>query len=486
MSCHLSLTIRFLDPRYHGKADGGEREWPPSPMRLFAALLAGAKTRWSDKRREAFLWLESQPPPVIRAPASCHGRELLTYVPNNNLDTGEIVRTAKVIRPTLLADPPIIEYLWTIDPGDEAFAHEIAAAARHLRALGWGIDMAIGHGSVADEPPTVRPDFEVFAPRPSGVGGGTTLRVPVEGSLRSLESTYAASLNRIRDNGEIHDQPGPPTCDHRVYSVSSGRSFCAFTLQTPDEETIACRPQRIAELAGIIRHAASRREVRAACDRLNQSSVHDAIDVDRVILGHPHRAAGARLSILPLPSIGHPHSDGQIRRVILTESGGSDGSLSRVLFEVLHNTALEPEPQSSEDAISSAEVRLVRLNPTDRFLRFYKGESHVWASVTPVLLPGYDDRKDHRGDQNKRLARAEQLVCKALAQSDIDAPAQIELSRVPYWPGTLHAREYRPRHKLAHYPRWHVRLTFERPWTGPLAIGSGRHCGFGLFAACED
>jgi CRISPR-associated protein Csb2 len=485
MSCHLSLTVRFLDSRYHGLADGGEREWPPSPMRLFAALLAGAKTRWSDERSEAFLWLERQPPPVIRAPASRHGRELLTYVPNNNSDAGEIVRTAKVIRPTLLADPPLVEYVWTIDPADEVYAHEITAAARHLRALGWGIDMAIGHGAVVDQPSTVRPDFEVFAPRPAGVGGGTPLRVSVEGSLRSLEAAYAASLNRIRENGEIYDQPGPPTCDQRVYSVSNARSFCAFTLQTPDEETVTCRPQRIAELVGMIRHAASRKEVRAACDRLNQSRTHpDAIDVDRVILGHPRRAAGPRLSILPLPSIGHPHSDGQIRRVILAESAGTDGLLSRILHDVLHNTVLQPESPGEE--ITSGEVCLVRLNPNDRFLRFYNRSAHVWASVTPVLLPGYDDRKDHRGDHNKRLARAEQLVCKALSQSRIDVPACIELSRVPYWPGALHSREYQPRQKLAHYPRWHVRLKFDRSYTGPLAIGAGRHCGFGLFAACDD
>ncbi len=479
---HLLLTIRFLDASFHGKADGGEREWPPSPMRLFAALLAGAKSRWSDARRNAFLWLECQSPPTIRSTGSCHGSELLTYVPNNNSDSGKIIRTGKVIRPTLLDDPPMVEYLWEVGPGDEGHAEVIAEAARHLRALGWGIDLAIGYCRVINLLPPVRRKFVEFTPRSPGVGGGTSLRVPIEGSLRSLEDSYRTSLNRIRADGAIHDQPGPPTCDKRVYAASGVLPFCAFTLQTPDEETVACRPQRIKELVGMIRHAAASDLVRKAVQRLNQSrSAQDAIDVDRVILGHPRDSVGPRLSILPLPSIGHPHSDGQIRRVLLAESPGGDGCLCRLLFQTLHGVALAPE--RANDAISPGEVRLVRLDATDRFLRFNTQAAKVWASVTPVLLPGYDDRNDHRGDHRKRLARAEQLVCKALAQAGIETPARVEIFRVPYWPGTLHAREYQPREKLAHYPRWHVRLTFDRPRTGPLTIGSGRHCGFGLFAA---
>jgi CRISPR-associated protein Csb2 len=119
-------------------------------------------------------------------------------------------------------------------------------------------------------------------------------------------------------------------------------------------------------------------------------------------------------------------------------------------------------------------------------LPFYTATARVWSSVTPVLLPGYDDRKQHRGDQQKRLARAAQLTAKALAQADIEAAAEIELSPVPFWPGSLHVREYVPREKLRHYPRYHVRLAFDRPVTGPLAIGAGRHCGFGVLAAAGD
>ena len=43
---HLLLTVRFLDDRYHGLLDrGGPVEWPPSPFRLFQALVAGVARR---------------------------------------------------------------------------------------------------------------------------------------------------------------------------------------------------------------------------------------------------------------------------------------------------------------------------------------------------------------------------------------------------------------------------------------------------------
>jgi len=42
----LLITVRFLDDRFHGLLDrGGPTEWPPSPFRLFRALLAGVARR---------------------------------------------------------------------------------------------------------------------------------------------------------------------------------------------------------------------------------------------------------------------------------------------------------------------------------------------------------------------------------------------------------------------------------------------------------
>jgi CRISPR-associated protein Csb2 len=40
MPSYLCLSAIFLDAEFHGRRDGGEPEWPPSPLRLFQALVA--------------------------------------------------------------------------------------------------------------------------------------------------------------------------------------------------------------------------------------------------------------------------------------------------------------------------------------------------------------------------------------------------------------------------------------------------------------
>ena len=40
MSNQLCISVTLLDGRFHGRGDGGVPEWPPSPLRLFQALVA--------------------------------------------------------------------------------------------------------------------------------------------------------------------------------------------------------------------------------------------------------------------------------------------------------------------------------------------------------------------------------------------------------------------------------------------------------------
>ncbi|MER3462825.1 MAG: type I-U CRISPR-associated protein Cas5/Cas6, partial [Armatimonadota bacterium] len=44
MTRHLCISVTPLDDLFHGKGDDDEPEWPPSPMRLFQALVAGSRT----------------------------------------------------------------------------------------------------------------------------------------------------------------------------------------------------------------------------------------------------------------------------------------------------------------------------------------------------------------------------------------------------------------------------------------------------------
>jgi CRISPR-associated protein Csb2 len=251
------------------------------------------------------------------------------------------------------------------------------------------------------------------------------------------------------------------------YASSPRRPFCAFSLVRNEDEPAAYRPVHIKQLAGALR-------------RLAAHSLRGFVSEDRIdgmIMGHPQDAP--RVSILTLPSIGHQHSDGLIRRVAFVEPADRDGALSAIIRRVLHGKTI-----AFEGACDCAPAELERIE-VDGVISRYSDESRSWASVTPVLLPGHNQRRQDRSNHAKNLQRAHRLVCKSLQQAGINVGAHVEIDTVPYWQGALHAREYNPRDKLAHFPRFHVKLEFERPVCGPLSIGAGRHVGFGVLAACD-
>jgi len=426
--------------------------------------------------RSALRWLESLDPPDIIAPQTQPGQVLLTYVLNNVSDSDANSRTPKTIRPTLLNGDRLVQYAWKFNASQpDADKHDdvLKDAARDLNALGWGIDLAIGHGEIVEHLPSLTTPRVRYRPTATVLVGGLDLRVPRPGSLMSLEQAYADFLKRYEAPGITKLESASAIYEPHRYVVGLTRPNIAFRLVNSDGDTASIRPHLIAPLVGMIRALANSPHV---VNSLGQDTI------DREIKGHPKESTRDRVSILPLPTVRKGPTDGRIRRVMLAQSVESDGSLCNSLGRLFEGQQLTPLPDENR----FSPIFLERVSRQDSVLPYYVGISRVWASVTPVLLPGYDDRKEHRGDHQKRLGRAEQLVRKALRHVGINLPGHIELSRVPYWAGALHAREYHTRERLVHYPRWHVRLTFDRPWTGPLAIGAGRHGGFGVFARIDD
>src|SRR4051812_47106648 len=91
MSLVLRLSVHFLYPAFHGRGEADEPEWPPSPPRLFQALLAAAAARWRepvfrDYAVPALRWLEGLPLPTIVACPAVLGARYRLYVPDNVTD----------------------------------------------------------------------------------------------------------------------------------------------------------------------------------------------------------------------------------------------------------------------------------------------------------------------------------------------------------------------------------------------------------------
>jgi CRISPR-associated protein Csb2 len=194
------------------------------------------------------------------------------------------------------------------------------------------------------------------------------------------------------------------------------------------------------------------------------------------VAGHVNgaKATPPRFSYLPLPAIGYPYADGMIRRVLIAEPFGGDSSHARWVQNRLRNASLK-DNQGKEQAVLLGVWRASSRGIIDHYVR----ESTAWTSVTPVILPGFDDCE---------YKKAVKLCFEALKQAEIpiEGVQELSLRKAPYWPGALHPVEYRRPQYLRHLPGWHLRLIFHEPIAGPLAIGAGRHCGLGVMAATVE
>lgn len=226
----LLITVRLLNGRFHGLP-----EWPPSPFRLYQALVAGALLGESDDRveaiRPAFEWLENLSPPSMAVPRHRHGSRVLVYVPNNDLDTvggdprfvSKIRGGTKRIHPRLLVADAPLAYLWRFD--DERSEHEqadrIVEIVRRVFQFGRGVDMAYASGhtlSIQEAEERLRSLRLVpYSPLRTGKEG-SKLRVPARTSFQSLLERYDAQRRRLRD-GHLA-QALPPTFDVAYYGSS--------------------------------------------------------------------------------------------------------------------------------------------------------------------------------------------------------------------------------------------------------------------------
>ncbi len=471
MTRHLCISVTLLDPLFHGKGDGDQPEWPPSPMRVFQALVAGAHAGyrslvWNGDRAAAFRWLARQEPPLIIAPQGWPASRCTYFVPNNDGDKvfERQDRTPKVVQPHRLLDGDAIHYVWPVD--DVSHAAVICKEARHIVALGWGIDQAVGDGRILGDAEVAALPGRRWRPWRTGEGGGRTLRVPRDGSLEDLEQSYDSFARRIEGGSYRPPQRASRFASVRYLTTTTlpSRFYAAFELP----EGVAFRPERTNEIAAMLRSLA------CACAKADAHEFPGGSAT--YVAGHVAEKNGdtpPRFSYLPLPTIGHDHADGMIRRLLIAEPHGGDGSHARWAQERLRNQALR-DHNGNELGILLDLWRSTSRAMVDR----YVGEGQHWSTVTPVILPGFDDGKH---------AKAEKLLLQAMKQAGIplDAVADLVLRKAPFWASSQHPSHYHRPNYLKHLPAWHVRLGFREPVPGPMSLGAGRHCGLGLFARAE-
>ncbi len=541
---YLRISVRFLDGEFNGRGDNGEPEWPPSPLRLFQALTNAAArldgNGISARNADALRWLEAakQPPEILADRATTtNGYQL--YVPDN---VGDLVakqwsagkyfdsknhpidisgyRAEKRVRPLRLADAATVHYLWTFDNAEFAKHRQpLIALARAVTRLGWGVDLVVADATIEkhDETLTLFPGEHWL---PVETAGGSSLRVPIIGTLTALDERHAAFLGRIKhfDDGSEIFVPVPPLSTFRVVTYRRATEltqppYAVFALRRTDDSGFAVfDPQwRRLHLVGMFRHAASHPAFASAVG-------WDKSKVDAFVLGHDKSdptnvkptASIARLVFIPLPSIewrgeARGGTVGAIRRVLVTVSGHCDASEFLRIVRALEGQELTDEKSKHPVAF------LRRQSESEIAIAGYFAEAATWTTVTPVVLPGHDDpRKLRQRLRNtatplsaadkaqivcKLDARIERLLRKAFIDSGMPASlvadAELQWRETGFFPGTDLASRYSTPNQSRRFRRLHVRVVWRecssdgtlhpKRISGPLCIGNGRFSGLGLF-----
>jgi CRISPR-associated protein Csb2 len=516
----LLVSVRFHDGRYHGRS-----EWPPSPARLFQALIAGSARgeTLSPEDSDALVWLERLDPPAIVAPAARPGKAFATYVPNNDLDAvgGDPrrvaeIRAPKLIKPLLFDALIPLLYGWQFEQGEE-YAKTVCTIAERLYQLGRGVDMAWAWGEVIEaaklEECLREHGGAIY--RRAHSGDGQLLLCPQTGSLERLKRRFDENGKRFslvqsgRQVQQLFSQARKPRFAAVLYK-SPARRFLFELRDAADDSSFSPWPlAQATQLVETVRDRATQR-LRKALPKL------DAATVERVLIGRDAKEIdkAARIRIVPLPSIGSPHVVRAIRRMLIEVPPNCPLSAEDINWAF---SALDLNvDQETGEVLGEGKPVLVGADD-ESMLRHYgvddRSAGHrVWRTVTPAALP---ERAARRRTDPRRLqeelaagrtnrfaqfqeakpglerseeeSRAVVAVTQALRHAGITArPEAIRVQREPFDGRGARVEFFAPGTRFAKERLWHVEIAFAEPQGGPLVVGDGRYLGLGVMAPVQD
>jgi CRISPR-associated protein Csb2 len=477
----LAISVELLHGTFRGASaddtafmgvDGDSGEWPPSPARLFAALVAGDGTgnRQRVTNGSELFALEAADAPAILAdppdrvvvsrvldrfvvvneryqdPKSGETRSVQEYVGRNATSVRAGVRRAP--------SRPVVVYLWRELTLTDEQAHGIRARAARVGYLGCAdspvrIKVATKEAPGWDESRSWEPDDS----------GPTTLPVPWPGLVSILDQAFErwsagedvrkawlpTRLGRYRPPGtRIASAPPPTVLWLRFGTPVSGRRVLAVTGTLRD-----------AVLQGYERWVAGSPEA-----------------VPSVLHGHGYRGTGGQhVHWLALPDVGSRYSRGRIHGAAVWFPPATDPAVVEGVRDVLWRTRTLVRPGVFETDMrlsGDEESRPLAANP-DR----WRGPASTWVSAFPVV----HERWQPKGPDLSEVARwcrhagiaAEPILFRSWPVPLVEGSPSLR-------PDEVH-REGRERR-----PYSHIEVEFAEPVPGPIVLGRGRQFGLGLMA----
>jgi CRISPR-associated protein Csb2 len=457
----LALEVEFLLGRY-AAADFRDRErpeWPPHPARLFSALVAAAhESGMGESVRAALLWLESLPPPHLRAEEAPAAQEPVTvYVPVNDPEKDFLPQRAERQPrsfPSVVPEHPTVYFVWPEAQPDTLLTGLLAATAASVTYL--GSSRSPVRVRLVDRPPA-----ENWFP---DEGGEAVLRVARKGRLESLRWHYenglrppAAAFQRYRRR-DLQPETSTP--------ASVFGEMIVYRLGGPATMEI----QTALKLTDTLRAAVMSRAQEALGAVPGVLNGHDRE-------GKPSTEPHAAYAALPFVSDTQEHADGGVLGMAVILPRDLPAQERRPLSHALRRV-------DHLNVSGAGRLELRRVTP-DQSVPYnlrpptWEGPCRRWASVTPVLLDRFPGRNGRGiGD----------VIACGCAYVGLPRPAEVLAIRHSPLHGVEPSFRFVTRRAAAARARLytHVVLTFEKEVRGPILLGAGRYFGLGLLRPVQE
>lgn len=455
----MYLQVTFLNGYWASKQHVGI-DWPPSPARLYSALVNGFYT-WSRLEprsnaasvREALMWFENHLPAAIYCGEVIDNPDPPTvYVPLNEegkFGSGQLFptydnrgRVFPVVRPSHHS----VYFRWD-EAGPWALISEILPYVPYV-----GTARSFTKMDLVEKPPEVLPNLICYA---ADQAGDVMLECPYPGRLADLDWYF--------DKGQY-----PPTGENRPYvKRQERRPFNNYSPSICDRVYIYSLNTRVFNVVHSVALAdAVRNELLHICEQRNLNA--------QAIIGH---AKISHCAYLPLAFVGQQHGNGQVYGMAVAVPKDIPQDEKDMCL-----TALRDLKGFRYDGQDWPLERVESLNVPYTLRRSsWCVPNRMWSTVTPMEI-----RWGEGSSREEMIANDFRYVARNCAEQGLPAPVQVRFHSHCVFAGGEPARRFKSRNQwkkdskhLAGFLT-HATIEFKEAVEGPIFLGRGRYFGLGL------
>ncbi len=466
----ISFTVELLHGTIRAGTGVGQSgtstqesaEWPPSPARLFSALVAGGGTGENNRigtDDSELRILESAEPPLVAASpitqierTQLHDRFVLDDRRANSTVQNYPARQATLTRPGIrvASKSRFISYVWP-----ELSVEEHTYRALRKRAA------RISYFGCADSPVRVELDRRVGRDErtlwsPSPTRSTYTLSVPYPGYLNALDGHFDQFQRGLSPRGkDLRRKTIFYKTDEESKHPQLEAVWFEFKRPVPAGFTL-----RISEALA-----------KATASLYTKMFGSDA---PPVIVGHGLAEGEQRAKFIPLLNVGYERSTGDIHGAAVVLPKGVEPAEAKQI-----QSCLEALRELKIAGVGSLAVRPWRPNAKQPWAvnpKRWQQTARVWATATPAIHERFGD------DKNMGAA-----IARWCHHAGLPQPVTARWGNVPFVSGGASLRPHQVRRKSFKDHRFsHVEIEFASEISGPIAIGKGRNYGLGLLIPNEN